>query len=104
LVKKESGMISLVEVDEVEEEDDEEEDDEEDDDDGGFGLVSSFPSGIISHSSDGCTIGEGGTSDVDSIANSISTSLCNILLIGVDSGELNKIGVDGGVSVAGPVS
>ena len=97
-------MISLVEVDEVEEEDDEEEDDEEDDDDGGFGLVSSFPSGIISHSSDGCTIGEGGTSDVDSIANSISTSLCNILLIGVDSGELNKIGVDGGVSVAGPVS
>jgi Ran GTPase-activating protein (RanGAP) involved in mRNA processing and transport len=29
LVKKESGMISLVEVDEVEEEDDEEEDDEE---------------------------------------------------------------------------
>jgi hypothetical protein len=33
LVKKESGMISLVEVDEVEEEDDEEEDDEEDDDD-----------------------------------------------------------------------
>jgi hypothetical protein len=43
-------------------------------------------------------IGEGGTSDVDSIANSISTSLCNILLIGVDSGELNKIGVDGGVS------
>jgi hypothetical protein len=47
-------MISLVEVDEVEEEDDEEEDDEEDDDDddGGFGLVSSFPSGIISHSSD----------------------------------------------------
>jgi hypothetical protein len=106
LVKKESGMISLVEVDKVEEEDDEEEDDEEDDDDddGGFGLVSSFPSGIISHSSDGCTIGEGGTSDVDSIANSISTSLCNILLIGVDSGELNKIGVDGGVSVAGPVS
>ena len=97
-------MISLVEVDEVEEEDDEEEDDEEDDDDGGFGLVSSFPSGIISHSSDGCTIGEGGTSGVDSIANSISTSLCNILLIGVDSGELNKIGVDGGVSVAGPVS
>jgi hypothetical protein len=33
LVKKESGMISLVEVDEVEEEDDEEEDDKEDDDD-----------------------------------------------------------------------
>jgi hypothetical protein len=56
------------------------------------------------HSSDGCTIGEGGTSGVDSIANSISTSLGNILLIGVDSGELNKIGVDGGVSVAGPVS
>jgi hypothetical protein len=99
-------MISLVEVDDVEEEDDEEEDDEEDDDDddGGFGLGSSFPSGIISHSSDGCTIGEGGTSGVDSIVNSISTSLCNILLIGVDSGELNKIGVDGGVSVAGPVS
>ena len=51
---KESGMIPLIEVD------DEEEDDEEDydDDDGGFGLVSSFPSGIISHSSDGCTRGE----------------------------------------------
>ena len=77
---KESGMISLLEVD------DEEEDDEEDDDDehGGFGLGSSFFSGIISHSSDGCTIGEGGTSGVDSIANSIadsmSSSLCNILL------------------------
>ena len=93
-MKKESGMISLVEVDDA----------EEDDEVGGFGLGSSFFSGIISHSSDGCTIGEGGTSGVDSIANSIadsmSSSLCNILLIGVDSGELNI----SGVSVVGPVS
>ena len=53
-VIKESGMISLLEVD------DEEEDDEEDDDDehGCFGLGSSFFSWIISHSSDGCTRGE----------------------------------------------
>lgn len=98
-VVKESGMISLVEVD------DEEEDD--DDENGGFRLGSSFFSGIISHSSDGCTIGEGGTSGVDSIANSIadsiSTSLCKILFIGVDSGELNISGVDGGVSVVGSV-
>jgi hypothetical protein len=35
-----------------------------------------------------------------SIADSMSSSLCNILLIGVDSGELNI----SGVSVVGPVS
>ena len=75
-VIKDSGMISLLEVD------DEEEDDEEDDNDehGGFGLGSSFFCGIISHSSDGCMVGEGGTSGVDYIANfiadSISTSHC----------------------------
>ena len=96
-MKKESGMISLVEVDDA----------EEDDEVGGFGLGSSFFSGIISHSSDGCTRGEGGTSGVhsiaDFIADSISTSLCKILFIGVDRGELNISGVDGGVSVVGSV-
>ena len=65
------------------------------DEDGGFGLGSSaFFSGIISHSIDGCTRGEEGTSGVHSIPNSIadfiSTFLCKILLIGVDSGELNR--------------
>jgi hypothetical protein len=42
---------------------------------------------------------------VHSIANfivdSISTSLCKILFIEVDRGELNISGVDGGVSVVG---
>jgi hypothetical protein len=54
-VIKESGMISLLEVDDEEEDDDEEDDDEH----GGFGLGSSFFSGIISQSSDGCVVGEG---------------------------------------------
>ena len=94
---KESDMIPLIEVD------DEEEDDEKDDDDehGCFGLSSFFLSWIICHSSDGCTRGEGGTSGVHSIADfiaySISTSFCKNLFIGVDSGELNISGVDGGV-------